>query len=1181
MTAVIMPPGGRLQEVPACPYMGLRSYTEADSDYFFARDSDRDLVVSNLMASRLTVLYGPSGVGKSSLLQAGVLPLLRRTSEGAFSYLALDDAVVVYFDTWQDKPLAELGAALLRSVPKPEAVRDLVADKRPLSLELLQEVTTRLGADIYLLLDQFEELALYQTGGEGKAIDVELGRIITAPDLSVSVLLGVRDDALAKLDRLKAHVPRIFDKNLRLHHLSRSGAQEAIEQPLIKYSASVPPDRQISIEPELVEELLTQLQKGSVPVAEGGNGVIAGSESISTPYLQLVMTRLWEAEDQDPRLLRLETLRRLGGTKQIVSTHLDTVMAGLTETQRETAAAVFRYLVTPSQMKIAYNADDLADVARVEPSRVRELLERLASGRERVLRPVPPPVGSDGPPRYEIFHDVMAPAVLDWRSCYIAGREQQRHRAIRRRLHRSRILSAALAFLLIVAGVGWWMALQADSKARRASLLAQYGELLGIDPAESLNAALRAWRINDKDPAARTAIRIAFDADNELLRLPADPRMAWTSQFSPDGKAVLTTGADGVAKTFDATTGQPLQTFQPSGAPERPELKEASFSPDRRFILTVTKTGDLRLFNADTAADLGLLTQAGSLLQAVWGSLGDRPVLLVSDWTGPPKLWDVRSRTVVATYGTAGAGHAAFSRDGRYVVAAEMTTSRVSVWNAGTRRLLGRSKPLGAYAASARFAGTDSGRIALYVEQTDTSRWHLKFWDWRKGPGAFQSVAAESRVPAFLAVSKDGRSVAAALDKRVRVFDADTLEQVAETPEAPDWVNVAVSFSADGRWLATTGDDGRARVWSARGDNNRPVAELLGHGARVDDVEFDPHDPWRLTTAGYDGTARVWQLPAHTVLTGSGDWMRGASISSDGQYLVAAENNGWLGVYNLPADAPRKPQPKATRVDRVGQLQGASFTSDGRMVVAAGAYSHAPMVWDWQHSGNPFELDPGDNYIRSFAVNEDGRQVAAGDTQGQLLVWDLASQKIIHTMREGRDSFEVTAVTAVPHSGWFAVATRDGMIRLWDPDRPGAPRQRLGSAGDSPVRSVDVTSDGSYLVSVAENHRVQVWRLSDGKRVRSLNGPSSTNTDVAFSQDGNLLAISAGDAAVHVWQWRSGLKVAVLHRHGDLVNTVEFTPDGKLLTASADSTVAIFACTTCGPFDGLRVNAERRADKRR
>jgi hypothetical protein len=120
MTDVIAPRGDAVQAAPVCPYKGLDSYTEADRDYFFARDSFQDLVVANLMASRLTVLYGPSGMGKSSLLQAGVMPLLRQAGEGAFSFLAVENAIVVYCDSWRDDPLLELGDALLRAVPTSE-----------------------------------------------------------------------------------------------------------------------------------------------------------------------------------------------------------------------------------------------------------------------------------------------------------------------------------------------------------------------------------------------------------------------------------------------------------------------------------------------------------------------------------------------------------------------------------------------------------------------------------------------------------------------------------------------------------------------------------------------------------------------------------------------------------------------------------------------------------------------------------------------------------------------------------------------------------------------------------------------------------------------------------------------------------------------------------------------------
>jgi WD40 repeat protein len=320
-------------------------------------------------------------------------------------------------------------------------------------------------------------------------------------------------------------------------------------------------------------------------------------------------------------------------------------------------------------------------------------------------------------------------------------------------------------------------------------------------------------------------------------------------------------------------------------------------------------------------------------------------------------------------------------------------------------------------------------------------------------------------------------------------------------------------------------------------------------------------------------------------LTGSGDWMLGASVSADGLHLATAENNGWLRVYDLLTDAAGKrswTETKRTNVaDWAGQLLGAVFTPDGAKVVAAGEYSYAPVVWDWQNSDFAYPMELGDNWIGQPAVSEDGLRVAAGDDEGQMVVWDVESEKIVATMPGGGSSSTVMNVAAVPQSGWFAEASTDGTIRLWDPDQPEAPQRTLGRTGDSPVRAVDATSDGMYLVSVSENHQIQVWRLSDGERVQTLVGPSSTNADVAFNQDGSLLAVSAADAAVHVWQWRDGSKLAVLHRHGDSVNSVEFMADGSLLTASDDSTVAIFPCTTCGPFPELVARAEQLVEAHR
>src|SRR5947209_309182 len=68
---------GAVRTLSDSPYVGLSYYMEEFAGLFFGRDSERTLVISNLRAARLTILYAPSGVGKSSLLRAGVAARLR------------------------------------------------------------------------------------------------------------------------------------------------------------------------------------------------------------------------------------------------------------------------------------------------------------------------------------------------------------------------------------------------------------------------------------------------------------------------------------------------------------------------------------------------------------------------------------------------------------------------------------------------------------------------------------------------------------------------------------------------------------------------------------------------------------------------------------------------------------------------------------------------------------------------------------------------------------------------------------------------------------------------------------------------------------------------------------------------------------------------------------------------
>jgi conflict system STAND superfamily ATPase/SIR2-like protein len=431
------------RDVPESPYVGLVPFDEKDAAYFFGRERESDLIVAHLTASRLTLLCAPSRVGKSSVLRAGVLPALHHLDDDSYTDLGVPGAAVAYVNAWRDAPLESIAAAVSAAVShvtgagpveNPIKIGAMKKDASAprLSVPWLREVLRQSRVStVYLILDQFEEYFLYHPMDRGEeGLTAALGNILSARDLPVHVLLSIREDALAGLDRFKGRVPHLFDNYLRLAHLSREAAHAAIKGPLDHYNRVAPPDRKMSIEPGLIETLLDQIRTGHLRVAAEGtaSNVFASAPpasddrgDIETSYLQLVLTCLWDAERATgSSSLRQSTLDGLGGVQTIVQTHLDNVMAGLSPAQVDVAAAVFHHLITRSGTKIALTAEDLADWAELPVNAVQDLLETLSAGPKRILRPVPPAVEVAGPPRYEIFHDVMGAAVLDWSRRYVA-----------------------------------------------------------------------------------------------------------------------------------------------------------------------------------------------------------------------------------------------------------------------------------------------------------------------------------------------------------------------------------------------------------------------------------------------------------------------------------------------------------------------------------------------------------------------------------------------------------------------------------------------------------------------------------------------------------------------------------------------------------------------------------------
>src|SRR5262249_35599295 len=158
--------------------------------------------------------------------------------------------------------------------------------------------------------------------------EAEFARTINRNDLNANFLLSLREDGLSRLDRFRGRIPMLLNNMLRLEHLDREGAREAIIKPLDAYNELFPEAGKVSIEPELVDAILDDLRGVKVNPEQIPQGRLndppdsGTTAEIETPILQMVLTRLWNEECASGSLvLRRDTFEKLGRAANIARTH--------------------------------------------------------------------------------------------------------------------------------------------------------------------------------------------------------------------------------------------------------------------------------------------------------------------------------------------------------------------------------------------------------------------------------------------------------------------------------------------------------------------------------------------------------------------------------------------------------------------------------------------------------------------------------------------------------------------------------------------------------------------------------------------------------------------------------------------------------------------------------------------
>lgn len=1120
---------------PSNPYKGLRPFQEADAGDFFGREKLVEQLAARFEqegeAGRFVAIVGPSGSGKSSLANAGLIPALRRGAAPGSERWFVGQMVP------GAHPFDELQGVLLKTAARP--LPDLPAQLRAGADGLhrtLQQVLPEANSEFLLLIDQFEEVFTLAADGERVQFLKILETAVTCPDSRLRLVVTLRAD--------------FYDRPLLypgFGDLIRKYTEVVLPLSAIELAQAIrgPAERAgLIVEQELIAAVIADLNK----------------EPGALPLLQYALTELFEKQQNNT--LTLQAYRDIGGVSGALARRADEIYTGLSPAAKDAAHHLFLRLVNISESMEATRRRALQEEVLAlagDKSLMLRLLEGFA--RFRLLTFDHEPITRA--PTVELAHEALirewqqlktwidasredlrveqrlAAATSDWlkagrdtsflasgarlaqfealvnnkslalnpdENAYVAASLTAKQRAARR----ARYFMVALAVFSVIALT---FAVFALTERNRANVQAQESSSRAL----AVTALTQLDRLDLSLLLSMQALAVAdtFEARNSLLTgLQARPHLsqffyghtasARQVVFSPDGRLIASAGWDQTVIVWDVAGGQPA--YAPLQG-HTDVINGVAFGADD-LLASGSKDGTVRLWRASTGEAVGQPLEAGA---AVWSIAfsPDGRLLAAGRADGVIVIWDTAAARRVRELSQ---GHSdvvyrlVFSPDGR-LLASGGADSLVRLWQVETGEPVGDAQPE-----------------------------HI---NWVFG----------------LAFSPDGGVlVSTGADRQVILWETATGQMLSRfMTNHEDWVT-SLAFDPSGMLLATASNDYLIKLWDAATGQVLGDA-LAGNTDKVWSVAFSP-DGNQLVSGADDGKVLLWDVSPNyrtlgQVFDGYSEPVSRVVFSPDGTLVVSADGdrNGRDNAIRL-WDA-RQHKLKAVLKGHLGPVLDVAFSPDGKLLASASA-DQTVQLWDTISNdphGDP--LVGHTDAVFGVAFSPDGRLVASGSDDGSIIIWDVTEGTAIGAPLVGHEA-GVLSVAFSPDGRLFASGGRDNRVLLWDTDTWQPSAVPLAGHTDY-VTNVAFSPDSQTLVSSSRDRTIIRWDVASYQRVgQPLAAHTAAVLDVAFSVDGRWLVSGGADNRVILWDLTTGRPLGRgFAGHFDWVNGVGFSPDGQIVVSGS------------------------------
>jgi len=1088
---VFLVPGTQSLELPPTPnnnpYRGLAPFDEAHHAYFAGREYLAQHLFGEVLDLPLTVITGASGVGKSSLLRAGLLALLRADTK----------------QSWEILPPVVLGGT------PTELFGDLAltpAEGATLSARVGAWAAANSDKKLVLALDKFERLARWPAEQRERVLAELAGALQEHPN-ELRVVLTARAGDLAALHdsplkpfwpQAPVHVPPMNAPDIR----------RAIVEPAAKNVMFFEPEEQINWISNQIDD------------APG-----------ALPLLSLTLQQLYQRSierNADDRTISADDFNAVGGVTGALRTHASAVYDQLNEAQRSTVRRVLLRLVhvegkTTARRLIGLNELEYAIPAETE--RVLPVLRQLADVRLVVIG-----ASQSGAATIELAHntllhdwdklktwvDAELPALdlrrqideanADWMALQTTARTWRQRRKAARRLWtnddrldqaeavlvsprswlnaaeqrfvqasvdrrrgqqwRGRIILiatlAAMTVLAVTALIGLYIAGESLQETEHRALVAEAQSKLDQgNTGAALALALAAVGQPSHLPESEVVLSEAA-ALGARRRFVGHTSEVLSAAYSPDGKMIASGDDDGMLRLWDIATGETVHVF----AGHESAINSLVFSPDGKTLLSGSYDQTIRLWDVASGQELRQFQDNPGFVSSVAFS-PDGKTAVSSGPDGELILWNVADGSKITQFDEQGEVlySAVFSPDGKSILVAS-GDRRLRLWDVASEELIRTFAGHQGEVLSAAFS--PDGKTFISGSEDGT----LRLWEVSSGRQLGSFIGHEDWIWS-VAISPDGRTVVSSgQDQTVRLWDVATRQELRRFEGHQGEVN-SVAFSPDGKSIITGSYDQTVRLWDVA-----PAQELRQFGApnqaSVKSIAFTP-DGMAAVTSAEDGRLSIWDVPTGRLIrsnsmTDDPNLISNVVVSADGSEAYFYTEAGELSTWDVGS---------GTEITRTigfeaGGPSQVAISPDGDQILYSTSYYSPTIVfyYNWA-TGESRDLEGHTANITSLAFSSDGKTALSGSRDRTIRQWDIATGQTIRVFTG--HARPVSSVAFSPDGKTIISGSDDRTIRLWDAET-GRERARL-VGNNGPVTSVALSPDGHSVLAGSRDGALRLWRV--------------------------------------------------------------------------------------------------------